>query len=179
MSVSSSALLSQILVNMFMPAVVTMMAMHVVMRLAILCRGDGGLREPEDFFRAFGSSFALEEGSAAAGELVVAIMVLTVIFSELSCIHEGAERAFSVILSGFFAFGISYLFSSFSALSWWLLAPILLWNRMSTGWFPILADQYEPTRSVDYFVDQKWPEKSHPEQQESEPSPLRESAFSM
>jgi hypothetical protein len=163
-AVSASLFLANFLSGMIVPVLYVAMFLHILMRIAQLL---GGFNLNLDL-----NNVAWDVQLNA--QAIVGLSCLWLIVSELNSIHQGAERSLGALVALLFAIGVSGYFVS--ALINGLLAFtfLIVWNRMSTGWFPILYDKPIPSKSLDSWID-----KTAPSFRPDGTIPRQENAFSI
>ncbi|MBM4211748.1 MAG: hypothetical protein FJ186_04345 [Gammaproteobacteria bacterium] len=163
-AVSASLFLANFLSGMIVPVLYVAMFLHILMRIAQLL---GGFNLNLDL-----NNVAWDVQLNA--QAIVGLSCLWLIVSELNSIHQGAERSLGALVALLFAIGVSGYFVS--ALINGLLAFtfLIVWNRMSTGWFPILYDKPIPSESLDSWID-----KTAPSFRLDGTIPRQENAFSI
>lgn len=161
-AVSASLFLANFLSGMIVPVLYVAMFLHILMRIAQLLGGAN--------LNLNNIVWELQINAQAT----VGLVCLLVIVSELNSIHQGAERSLGALVALLFAIGVSGYFVS--ALINGLLAFtfLIVWNRMSTGWFPILYDKPIPSESLDSWID-----KTAPSFRPDGTIPRQENAFSI
>ena len=179
-SFSSGLLLSQTIRHIAVPILASIMILHILMRIQILTpkteRWNWDWLAHPSYRQAVVIATSLNVSSFG---VVLALIFFTVVLTEASWIHQGAERASGMALAVLLAAKLSICFTGLTSLSYWLIVPAFVWNRMSTAWFPILASPLAPSQSVDHWIDKKWPEEQPKSNGGGLPRPGSEIAFSI